>query len=125
MRGIYFDTRPDGHEAWGLGASAKPLRNPYFVGLAGRPRHCPSCRGVTVWAGTLDPDSAYERCPRCGWFRTWTVPDAHRGRTCAPVGAESALPVDLGMDDARRRARLGVPDPPREARVIQFRPGAR
>ena len=122
--GIYFDTRPSKYGAWGVDTSKRPLENPYFVSLASRPRHCPSCQGVTVWESTRNPDSAYESCPKCGWFQTWTVPDEFAGRRCAPVGAESALPVDLEMDEARRRARLGVPepDPPKAGEVIQFRP---
>lgn len=113
MRRVYFDTRPVGHGAWGGVSEPRPLVNPWFVALASRPRMCPRCHATTVWSGTLNPDAAYESCPRCGWLQTQVAPEGYAGSRCAPVGAESAIPVDLSGD------------PPQKAgEVIRFRPRA-
>lgn len=127
MTRIYFDTRPDRFAGTSFAGQRTPLENPWFVSLASRPRMCPCCHGTTVWEGTMDPDAAYESCPKCGWFHTQLAPPEFEGKRCAPVGEESAIPVDLGMDEARRASRLARAvgdDPPKRGEVIEFRPRA-
>ena len=49
--------------------------SPYFKSLAKSKRVCPDCLAATlVIEPSLDPNGAYEKCPKCGYIRSITAP---------------------------------------------------
>lgn len=52
-----------------------PVANRYFISLSRQGNLCPRCGRPVRYAGSLDPDGAYEVCDHCGWVTTITAPD--------------------------------------------------
>ena len=53
----------------------KQLLSPYFQSLARQRRLCPECcRGELFVTPTLNPNAAWERCPRCDYSRVLAPP---------------------------------------------------
>lgn len=83
-----------------------PLLNPYLQHLASRRRLCPEClEGTAVVLPSLDPNTGYEACTRCGRVATVT----------SPAAARVGWPANDPREVAAATVALCPPDAPRES----------